>query len=135
MAAAAATRPPVITPRVHRPERWCGQGREDLRVLSHALGDAFAAAGQSGVDELVHVSGVLVGAAWAALLTTVATPHQQRPVGLLRGRVDDLVAAPDDALQPDRMPTRPGPADLIQPALPLGVTGPGDQAVHGRRVL
>ena len=55
-----------------RPEARRGQRGKDLRVLSHALGDAFAAAGQAGVDELPHVAAVLICAARAALLAPIA---------------------------------------------------------------
>ena len=45
-------------------------------------------------------------------------------VGLIRGRVHALVAAHHDPAQPDRMTTRPSPADLLQPALALRVPRP-----------
>jgi hypothetical protein len=67
-------------------------------------------------------------------LTPVATPHHQRPIGLAGSRVHRLLAMQHDAAQPDRMATGTGPADLLQPALALGITHPGDQAPHRRGI-
>jgi hypothetical protein len=64
-------------------------------------------------------------------LTPVAAADHQRPIGLVHGRVDALVTAQHDPTQADRMPARAGPADLLQPALALGITRPRDQAPDG----
>jgi hypothetical protein len=42
---AAPARSPVIGPAVDRSERWRRQAGEDLRVLGHLFGHAFAPAG------------------------------------------------------------------------------------------
>ena len=130
----APARAPVVRSAVDRPERWRRQAGEDLRMLGDLFGDAFATTGHAGVDELPHVAAVLVRTRRTARLPPVATPHHQRAIGLAGGRVHGLVAAHDDATQPDRMAARARPANLLQPALALGITRPGDQALHGRGV-
>jgi hypothetical protein len=134
MSATAATRAAIIRPVVDRSEAWCGHRREDLRMFGDLLGDALAAASQTGVDELPHVALVLIRARRTALRAPVATAHHQRAVGLAGSRVHQLVTTQHDPTQPDRMPASPGPPDLPQPALTLRVTRPRDQTAHSRQI-
>ena len=62
------------------------------------------------------------------------TTYHQRPIGLTRSRVDGLTAAQHDPAQPNRMTTSARPADLLKPALALGITRPRDKAADGRSV-
>jgi hypothetical protein len=98
-------------------------------MLGRRLGHALATTGQAGVDELPHVAAGLVRARRAARLAPVAAPHHQRTIGLLGGRVHNLVAAAHDPAQPHRMAAGASAADLLQPALALGIAHACDQAL------
>jgi hypothetical protein len=103
-------------------------------VLGDLLGHPLATAGQARVDELPHVAAVLMRARRTARIPPVAAAHHECSVGLVGGRVHRLVTVEHDAAQPDWMPVRPGSADLLQPALALGITRPRDQALDDRGV-
>jgi hypothetical protein len=111
---------------VDRAERRRRQAGENLRMLGDLLRYAFAPAGHTGVHELPHVAAVLMRTRRTLRLTPVAAAHHQRPIGLAGGRVHRLVATQHDPAQPDRMAARAGSSDLLQSALALRVTRPGD---------
>jgi hypothetical protein len=134
VALAAPAPPAVVGSAVDRSERRRRQAREDLRVLGDLLRHALAPARQAGVDELPHVAAVLMRTRGTARLTPVAAAHHEHAVRLVGGRVHRLVAVEHDPTQPRGMPARPGAADLLQPALALGITRPRDQPADGRRV-
>jgi hypothetical protein len=103
-------------------------------MLGNLLRDALATAGHTGVDELPHVAAVLVRTRRTLRLPADCRTAPSMPVGLVHGRVHALVTAQHDPTQPDRMPAPTRPANLLQPALPLGITRLRNQAAHGRRI-
>jgi hypothetical protein len=70
----AAARARVIGPVVDGSERRRRQAGEDLRVLGDLLSHALAPASHTGVDELPHVSAVLMRTRRTARVAPVASP-------------------------------------------------------------
>ena len=86
-ARSAGQDPAVLLPAsVDRPERRCRQGDEDAGVVGDAGGDVLAA-GEPGVDELVGVGAVDLGAGRAAGGAAGLAGDRQDAVGFVDGGV------------------------------------------------
>jgi hypothetical protein len=134
---------------MHRPERGCGEGGEDQRVLDDGVGHCLAA-DHPGSDQVEHVSRVDPRARRAVGVAPVAARHQGDPERLLTARVrgDDRTGGDVDglrrAVQPDRVRTVADLGQRLGPGVELGrgeqlADPPGSGRIQGgqvqRRVL
>ena len=115
---------------VHRPERGCGDGGEDQRVLGDRRRHGLAT-GDPGADQLEHVRRVQPRAGRALAGATVAAADMGDPQWFMLAAVgrDDLARRGVDRLrataQPDRLGTVPDPGQGLGP----GVEPSRDQQV------
>ena len=77
---------------VHRPESRRGEGGEDQRVRPDRLRYALAATRSAGIEQLPHVTGVLIRTRRAHRRPPVPASDQQHPIRFTVGGVGDPLA-------------------------------------------
>src|SRR5699024_3280171 len=119
-------------PRVHRPERRCGQCDEGARVLGNPRGDAFLAADEPGPDEVECVGNVAVRTGRADGCPAVAARGEDVPAVVIEHRPGVCVLNLTCPGQPDGCRTPANRGDFRTPGVVITRPHVGPQSLFMR---